>query len=68
MILSEALEMDIVKDNIICGCFDGNFRSNNIIITIVCLLIYKDWLLNSLENRKRTTVFNMELLKSELQL
>ena len=66
--VSEALEMDIVKDNIICGCFDGDFRSNNIIITIICFLIYKDWLLNSIENRKRTTVFNMELLKSELQL
>ena len=65
--VSEALEMDIVKDNIICGCFDVNFRSNNI-VTIVCFLIYKGCLLNSLEDRKRTAVFNMELLTSELQL
>ena len=30
-------------------------------------LFTKDWLPNSLEDRKRTADFNIELLKSELQ-
>ena len=66
--VSEALDYDIVCDSVICGTFDGNFQSNNIVITLVSFLIYKDWLLHSLESKKRPTLFNMELFKSELQL
>ena len=51
-----------------CGTFDGDCQSNNIVITLVSFLIYKDWLLHSLDNKKRPTLFNMELFKSELQL
>ena len=66
--VSEALDYDIVCDSVICGTFDGNFQSNNIVITLVSFLIYKDWLLHSLESKKRPTLFNMELFKSELLL
>ena len=66
--VSEALDYDIVCDSVICGTFDDNFQSNNIVITLVSFLIYKDWLLHSLESKKRPTLFNMELFKSELQL
>ena len=55
-------------DSVICGTFVGNFQSNNIVIMLVSFLIYKDWLLHSLESKKRPTLFNMELFKSELQL
>ena len=64
----EALDYDIVCDSVICGTFDGNFQSKDTVITLVSFLIYKDWLLHSLESKKRPTLFNMELFKSELQL
>ena len=66
--VSEALDYDIVCDSVICGTFDGNFQSNNIVITLVSFLIYKDWLLHSLESKKRPILYNMELFKFELQL
>ena len=66
--VSQAIDYDIVCDYIMCGSFDGNCQSNNIVITLVSFLIYKDWLLHSLDNKKRPTLFNMEQFKSELQL
>ena len=60
--------MDITCDFVVCGTLDGNFENNNIVITIVSFLIYKDWLLHSLDNKKKPTLFNMGVVKSELQL
>ena len=42
--VSQAIDYDIVCDSIMCGTFDGNCQSNNIVITLVSFLIYKDWL------------------------
>ena len=66
--VGEALGMNNTQDSIMCGCMDGNFYGNNIIITLVCFLIYKDWLVRSLDNKKRSVDFNLELLKCELKL
>ena len=60
--------MNISQDSVMCGCMDGNFYGNNIIITLVCFLIYKDWLVRFLDNKKRSVDFNLELLKCELKL
>ena len=53
--------------SILCGCMDGNFYGNNIEITLVCFLIYKNWLIRTLDN-KRSVDFNVELFKCELEL
>ena len=66
--VGEALGMNITQDSIICGCMDGNFYSNNTVITLICFLIYKDWLIRSLDNKKRSVDFNRELFKCELKL
>ena len=47
---------------------DGNFYGNNIVMTLVCFFIYKDWLVRSLDNKKRSVDFNLELLKCELKI
>ena len=54
----EALGMNITQDSIICGCMDGNFYGNNVVITLVCFFIYNDWLIRSLDNKKRSVDFN----------
>ena len=51
-----------------CGCTDGNFYGNNIVIALVCFCMYKDWLVCSLDNKKRSVDFNLELFKCELKL
>ncbi len=61
----------VQSDNIICGStmwFSPDVHSENTIITIVCFLIYKDWLLHSLDNRKRPPLLNENLFKFELEL
>ena len=60
--------MNITQDSIMCGCMDGNCYGNNIVITLVCFFIYKDWLVRSLDNKKRSVDFNLELFKCELKL
>ena len=37
--VGEALGMNITQDSIMCGCMDGNFYGNNIIITLVCFYL-----------------------------
>ena len=64
----QALDYDIVSDSVICGTCDGSIQSNNIFITLVNFVICNDWLLHSLDSKKRPTLFIMELFKSELQL
>ena len=36
--------------------------------TLICFLIYKEWLLLSLENRKRNPVIALEYFKNEIKL
>ena len=38
------------------------------IATIICFLIYKEWLLLSLENKERNNVATLEHFKAELTL
>ena len=46
--------MNITQDAVVCGCMDGHFYGDNIVITLVCFLIYKYWLIHSLDNNKRS--------------
>ena len=48
-------------------CVDEDFEHDNI-ATILCFLIYKEWLLLSLENKERTCVAKLEHFKAELTL
>ena len=36
--------------------------------TIICFVIYKEWLLLSLENRKRKSVIALDFFKNEINL
>ena len=47
--------------------YDSYLHVNNV-ITIVCFLIYKDWLLKSLVNKKRDESPNIEYFRSEIAL
>lgn len=47
--------------------FDENF-DHNAIVTIVTFLIYKEWLLKSLEHKNRAIPLSLEHFKAELQL
>ena len=40
----------------------------DVVVTIICFLIYKEWLVLSLENRKRNTHISMSYYKGELLL
>ena len=61
--------MNITQDSVICGYMDGNSYGNNIVITLVWgFFIYKDWLIRSLDNKKGSVDFNLELFKCELKL
>ena len=46
---------------------DEGFDHDNI-ATILCFLIYKEWLLLSLENKERNDVATLEYFKAELTL
>ena len=60
--------MNITQDFVICGCMDGHFYGNNIGSTLVCFVIYKDWLIHSLDKNKRSVDFNLALFKCEIKL
>ena len=66
--VGEALGMNITQDSVMCGCMVGNLYGNTIVITLICLLIYKDWLVRSLDNKKRSVDFSLEFFKCELKL
>ena len=38
------------------------------VTTLICFLTYKEWLLLSLENRKRNPVIALEYFKNEIKL
>ena len=62
-----ALGWNVAQYNVICGSTSNRFKLDNIIITIVCFLIYKEWLVLSLEGKSRSQIFNFNLLKHELE-
>ena len=66
--VSTALGWNVEQHNIICGSTSENFQLDNIIITIISFLLYKEWLLCSLDNRKRGQLLNLQCLKGEIEL
>ena len=56
---------------IMCGCMDGNSYGNNIVITLVCFFMYKNWLICSLDVRRELycsfeNVFSMVFANKKL--
>ena len=60
--------LDIQTHNIICGSVKDNFRTENVIITIISFIIYKDWLLKSLQSKRRSKFINKEYILNELHM
>ena len=66
--VSSALGWTIEKRNILYGSEKVNFILDNIIITITCFLIYKQWLVCSLENKNRSGELSFQNIISELEI
>ena len=67
-IISVALGWNVQQHNILYGSIEENFMHDNIVITVICFLIYKEWLLYSLDNKNRPGVLNHQTLKCELEI
>lgn len=63
-----ALGWTVEQYNIICGSTSENYKLDNIVITAISFFIYKEWLISSLENRKRSALLSTAYLKHELNL
>jgi len=64
--VSFALGWTVEQHNILYGSENDSFQHDNIVITIVCYLIYKEWLLCSLANKSRSGVLNVQSFIYEL--
>jgi len=65
-IVNRALGWNVAQYNIVCGSTSSCFKIDNIIITVICFLIYKEWLVLSLEDKGRSQTLNLNLIKNEL--
>ena len=63
-IVNRAFDIDVTFHYILGSCDP----SHNEILTLVSFLIYKEWLLSSLENKKRNTYLSLPIFKYEMEL
>ncbi len=64
-LVNDVYNMSVVFKDIVCGVEDLQYRY---IITLLAFLLYKEWLLSSLENRTRCTNFPYHFYIRELKL
>ena len=65
-ILESILNCKITYKEIFCGFHDGNCLYANYMTTICAYIIYKDWLLHSLENNHRPKKCNLIYFQNEI--
>lgn len=63
----DAYRTNITFGNIVYG-FRKNDNQMNVIVTLLGFLLYKDWLIHSIENKKRSLIFPEYFFIHELQL
>ena len=66
-LVEDAYQITVCFSNIVCGLRDYDLIFNHA-ITLLAFLLYKEWLLSSLENKRRCLDFPYHFYISELKL
>ena len=65
--IEEILDCDITYQDGFCGFYEGNTLFANYLCSICTLVIWKEWLICSLNQQSRKTVCNLSHFKNELR-
>jgi hypothetical protein len=66
--VSSALGWTVEQHTILYGSKSESFKFDNIMISVVCFLIYKEWLVCSLESKNRPRLLCYQTFIGELDL
>ena len=58
----------VIDYSVILGLNNKQPTNIDLIVTLICFLIYKEWLLLSLDNKYRRNCINLDFYKCELEL